>query len=970
MTMILIAVLLLAGGTSVVLSQSTATNCSAAITCPAAPVTIPSPWYNLNFAQNPTTITGATTTTFGWEASEAGDALCPYTHTGVAIFNSTAGNYIDLNQARGSNSSGYAIPGIIGGAVGTAASVAAGTAGWSFELTFRPNTNLAFSKAYSLGVGPYNGDIYLGTEGTATNIGLGMLDALTTTGTSGHSADFTLLAPYVPNTWYHIVFIQQQVVTANITHGAWWMYLNGVLQTIPGETANNLLPPAVARPAAYLAKSNWAADAAWGGLIDTFRIYQSALTQSQVQTLYAGEMAGCTYTTGTATPAQVYPNLLPRTTPTATPQPIFALNFTTNPLTTVAGASGYTWAASLATDPANVQQVRSGLLILSGGASSCTNCNFVNLSVATGANSVGAVLPPIGGGVTGWSFEAMVQPTNGGADTWPKLYDLGSVRGSNGFCSNDIVLGWSGAAVAPDSFWQLDVCDNTTAAYQYSTIDAMGEIFDNVWYHMVVTISPPTANGQANYFTYLNGQLYTTVTNGFYPALAARPWSYLGKSNWADPYFSGAIDFFNVYQSQLSDVQVANLYAAAATPPNNGSTAGTNNAPTVCGPAITCPAAPVTIPSPWYNLNFAQNPTTITGATTTTFGWEASEAGDALCPYTHTGVAIFNSTAGNYIDLNQARGSNSSGYAIPGIIGGAVGTAASVAAGTAGWSFELTFRPNTNLAFSKAYSLGVGPYNGDIYLGTEGTATNIGLGMLDALTTTGTSGHSADFTLLAPYVPNTWYHIVFIQQQVVTANITHGAWWMYLNGVLQTIPGETANNLLPPAVARPAAYLAKSNWAADAAWGGLIDTFRIYQSALTQSQVQTLYAGEMAGCTYTTGTATPAQVYPNLLPRTTPTATPQPIFALNFTTNPLTTVAGASGYTWAASLATDPANVQQVRSGLLILSGGASSCTNCNFVNLSVATGANSVGAVLPPIGGGVTGWSFEAMVQPTKRRC
>ena len=414
------------------------------------------------------------------------------------------------------------------------------------------------------------------------------------------------------------------------------------------------------------------------------------------------------------------------------------------------------------------------------------------------------------------------------------------------------------------------MCDNTAAAYQYSTIDAVGEIFDNIWYHMVVTISPPLPNGLANYFTYLNGQLYTTVTNGWYPVAASRPMSFLGKSNWADPYFAGAIDFFNVYSSQLSDVQVANLYAATATPANNGSTAGTVSAPTVCGAPITCPASPVTIPAAWFALTFATNPTLVTGATAPTFGWEASEAGDALCQYTHTGVAVFNSSAGQYIDLNQARGANSSGSVLPGIIGGATGTAATVAAGTAGWSFELTFRPATNVVYSKAYSLGVGPYNGDIYLGTEGTATNIGVGMLDALTTTGSSGHAADFTLLAPYVPNTWYHIVFVQQQVVTNNITHGAWFMYVNGVMQIIPGETMNSLLPPAVARPAAYLAKSNWAADAAWGGLIDTFRIYNAALTQSQVTTLYAGEMAGCTYPTGTTTPASVYPNLLPRTTP----------------------------------------------------------------------------------------------------
>ena len=290
--------------------------------------------------------------------------------------------------------------------------------------------------------------------------------------------------------------------------------------------------------------------------------------------------------------------------------PYYALNFSTNPLLTVAGASGYSWAASLTTDAANVQQVRTGLLVLGGGTSSCTNCQYVNLSASSGANSVGAALPVIGGGTAGWSFEAMVQPQIGGADTWPKLFDLGGVRGVNGYCVNDIVLGWSGAAVAPDSYWQLDVCDNTAAAYQYSTIDAVGEIFDNIWYHMVVTISPPLPNGLANYFTYLNGQLYTTVTNGWYPVAASRPMSFLGKSNWADPYFAGAIDFFNVYSSQLSDVQVANLYAATATPSGaaGASSSSSTGAVSVTSSRSSSSSSPVSTGLPLSSSAVPQSP--------------------------------------------------------------------------------------------------------------------------------------------------------------------------------------------------------------------------------------------------------------------------------------------------------------------------------------------------------------------------
>ena len=57
------------------------------------------------------------------------------------------------------------------------------------------------------------------------------------------------------------------------------------------------------------------------------------------------------------------------------------------------------------------------------------------------------------------------------------------------------------------------------------------------------------SNGNANYLLYINGQLYTTVTNVYYPVAAVRQNLYIGKSGWSDPYLTGAVDFFNVYST-------------------------------------------------------------------------------------------------------------------------------------------------------------------------------------------------------------------------------------------------------------------------------------------------------------------------------------------------------------------------------------------------------------------------------------
>ena len=275
-------------------------------------------------------------------------------------------------------------------------------------------------------------------------------------------------------------------------------------------------------------------------------------------------MGGCPVPVSTATPTgSVSPNLLPRTAAQAV-APLFSLPFTTNPLTTVSGATGYNWTQSLATTWAANQTLHTGLLTLTGSSN-----QFINLALASGANSVGQVLPAIGGGDAGWSFEVMMLSTTG-AGGWSKLFDLGSTRTNGSNPQNDIFLGWDGNAASPDTFWQFGVADHTTKGNQYQTGDAIGQVLYNTWYHVVAVISATMSNGNANYLLYLNGVLYTTVTNVWHPAAALRQNAYLGKSGWSgDPYFTGAIDFFNVYSQALSDVQVANLYTAAVTPPSS-----------------------------------------------------------------------------------------------------------------------------------------------------------------------------------------------------------------------------------------------------------------------------------------------------------------------------------------------------------------------------------------------------------------
>ena len=83
-------------------------------------------------------------------------------------------------------------------------------------------------------------------------------------------------------------------------------------------------------------------------------------------------------------------------------------------------------------------------------------------------------------------------------------------------------------------------------------------INDNKWHHIVWTIQPTTTG--STYTIYLNNNMVSTV-QGSYPINIERSKCYIGKSNWnTDPYFSGSISNFVMYQKVLSLKEINVLY--------------------------------------------------------------------------------------------------------------------------------------------------------------------------------------------------------------------------------------------------------------------------------------------------------------------------------------------------------------------------------------------------------------------------
>ena len=533
------------------------TSCTAAPACSANPATVPAALYNLTFSSNP--VAGQASATYGWQQSVSSDSTCSFVHQGVATFRggvaSIGGQYVNLSAATGPSSAGAAVPSTIGGAGSGALSD--GTLGWSFEFTFLSGTESVNAKIWSMGAGEAVWNIFAGPDGQGTGANFGVYggDGNYNNGASG-IVEF--VNPISTSQWYHVVAVVQQVTgdSSNQHAASYFIYVNGALLNFFNVSIylNSHSIQAQARRMAYLAKSTWVADPYWSGAIDTFRIYDRALTQSQVASLHQGEMGGCAVpvqSTSTVISVLTPPNLLPRTA-NAFVSPLYSLNFATDPRLASSGSAFlYSWQNATA-DSSAASGVRQGVLILDGES------QYVDLNAVSGPLSASSTaLPMLGGGDSGWSFELIVKP--GQAHHWAKLFDIGSARGDTpGACNNDITMGWDADTVQ----WQFDVCD--ASGHEHQTGDAFGNIQAGQWVHLVAVIAPAqSGSGLAHFLTYANGVLYTAEFNFQYPPAVPRQSAWLGRSGWTannDANFTASLDLFSVYDVALSDAQVASLH--------------------------------------------------------------------------------------------------------------------------------------------------------------------------------------------------------------------------------------------------------------------------------------------------------------------------------------------------------------------------------------------------------------------------
>ncbi|HLP09110.1 MAG TPA: LamG-like jellyroll fold domain-containing protein [Opitutaceae bacterium] len=146
-----------------------------------------------------------------------------------------------------------------------------------------------------------------------------------------------------------------------------------------------------------------------------------------------------------------------------------------------------------------------------------------------------------------------------GGQNWQRIFDFGNGTGENLFLTP---ANWSGTSM-----------QFTITKEGVGTHDLLAPSLPvDTWSHVAVVLG----NGTAQLF--VDGVLKASTTTTIKPSDFNPVLNYIGKSQWPDPMFNGAIDDFRIYNHALSAEAVATLAKATLEPPPGAATIALENA--------------------------------------------------------------------------------------------------------------------------------------------------------------------------------------------------------------------------------------------------------------------------------------------------------------------------------------------------------------------------------------------------------
>ncbi|MFT3829351.1 MAG: LamG domain-containing protein [Opitutaceae bacterium] len=142
---------------------------------------------------------------------------------------------------------------------------------------------------------------------------------------------------------------------------------------------------------------------------------------------------------------------------------------------------------------------------------------------------------------------------------WQRIFDFGNGPGESLFLTP---ANWSGTSM------QFTITKDGVATH-----DLLAPSLPvDVWSHVAVVLG----NGTAQLF--VNGVLAASTTTTLRPSDINPVLNYIGKSQWPDPLFNGAIDDFRIYNHALTTADVAKLAQGAPVPPPGAAKIALENA--------------------------------------------------------------------------------------------------------------------------------------------------------------------------------------------------------------------------------------------------------------------------------------------------------------------------------------------------------------------------------------------------------
>ena len=849
----------------------------------------------------------------------------------------------------------------------------------SFEIVFKVSQVMTWAKLLSFGTGPgldvfaltWNGNDYGSLE-------MQVYNNWVPAWLGGTESEMEFIHQPALNQWYHLVFVSSNVNTTN-WRSTWTCYVNGKLAAGPRYGLVHPLP--ITRTYAWLGASLWT-DPTANATFDTIRMYDYALNSTQIASL--ASLGGLLAPSG--------PDAMVNATLTALgkPAPFFNADFQVDPTYYTGGNGnfdvlGYQWLPQDKADPSALASYHQGIAYFAGGNSGAST--YLDLSQSSGPNSCGAAMGVVGGqgryaygtANQGWSFELIIK--NNATSQWDKIMMLG-----NGGGTDDIILTWDGADGYNTNYLAIQMyLDNNFPFYAGNA--ALKEIFKPIlgqWYHIVLGVQAVNpVSGSGNWYMYVNGQqlsfsnsivpgsFYTWIQGAQYPPAVTRGQSYIAKSDWGDANDVLYLDAFRVYDYLLDKPTVqalASLYGLNIpfpsfpnAPPNllvqNGSEFLNNSA--------SVPTPPI------FSANFELNPASLVGPTS--YQWLAVDPNDspAVQAY-HKGILFFNGNLSSVVNLNAANGPSSIGLTVPVFGGAGSGTGAAQ-----GLTFELVIKQIQVEGWNKIFNLGTGGGIDTMGFTWDGSnSANIGrIAVQNYNSVPSWIEPNNNFLLdfLTPNI-NQWYHIAAVFSNLNLTNYLADC-TVYVNGIQTAFVAQQA---YPLPVYRNFSYLAGSDWS-DAPNPMLLDAFRIYDYALSVPQIQKLasnYGLNNAGGQFqntSNHNIALAQTQEDLsvlavVPRAA-------VFSASFGIDPRPFIGGTAMYNWMANDPSDSSSDRITHQGLISLSS-----SSLSYVDLNTNFGANSIGLIMPQVGGqgfytgapyqGVgqanvnQGWTFELVVK------